>query len=219
MARLTPPSTPVLDPLAPGGQSLPAVRPRPPVQLFYGVGQWTASDGHLLPVVEALQVLPGLDGVERSGSLATAVAVRSERGRQPIPQDWATAEDTPDGQPGYLRAMPVRGGTYHYLAWDQPQVTRRGTLSDRGDPAAYRHWLQELVRRGRIPPPTRDELEELRTSLLAHLQGARNDDVRAGLQARLMLVDTAIAKLDAGEDPMVCQCAPTTPPKRRRKEE
>lgn len=105
-----------------------------------------------LPVLGKLKKEPGIGAVDKNGGMTFAVAARAERGWNSIPLHYALSDDTPDGQPGYVRTWPGRGGLIHGSAWESPRQVGNRTIWSH-DIEGYRRWLKRLMVDGHIHAP------------------------------------------------------------------
>jgi len=126
-----------------------------------------------LPSLGKLKIEPGLGAVDKNGGTALARSARAERGWTTIDLRHATASDTPDGQVGYLRTWPGRGGLVHGTPWESPRQVGNRTIWS-VDLAGYRRWLKRLVTDGVIPAPdpaVTDTLVEVATQRVERSRG------------------------------------------------
>lgn len=113
-----------------------------------------------LPLLGRLKHEPGLGGVDKNGDTSLAVASRSKHGWVSIDHRHCLSSDTPDGQPGYVRTWPARGGRVHETAWQSPRVVG-SRVKWAKDTNGYFRWLARLLRDGIIPPPDPAVVENL----------------------------------------------------------
>jgi len=131
----------------------------PPFEFSWNFTRWDVVEDPddpgtfiFLPSLGTMKIEPGLGAVDKNGGTALARSARAERGWQPLDLRHAVASDTPDGQPGYLRTWPGRGGLVHGTAWQSPRQVGNRTIWSH-DLAGYRRWLKRLVVDGVIPHP------------------------------------------------------------------
>lgn len=129
-----------------------AYEPSPAFLLIWAPQRYQMdADGGILPQLGKMPIEPGINGVDARGGWAIAKAMQEQRGRIVITEAMCLAEDTPDGQPGYLRATQTGSGPYHHTAWEKLEVhAGKGAIVSR-DPDGYRRWLVALEERGHIP--------------------------------------------------------------------
>lgn len=148
--------------------ALPDLEPSPKFLFFHHPSSWyvaATEDGpELLPQLSACAVEAGVGRVDRYGDPAGLIGHKTSRGWTMIPEGAATGY-TPDGAPGYCRAIKGRRGTMHVSAWTSVKVLA-GRPSMVSDDAGYHRWLRSLTDRGIIAPPS----EEI---VLAKLESAR----------------------------------------------
>ena len=133
---------------------------------------WYVFEGKIRPDLRRKALDPGMNGATLHSKGAALTAFR-EKGLTVL--DAITAE--------YLVRAPVPGGFHHHFRWER---LIPGTTESRPDLAGYGAWLDTLVTRGHVKPPTPDALY----GLLGRLQ-------RSGAPAAdIAVVEAALAEAD-----------------------
>ena len=153
-------------------------------------------EGRVFPQLGKLYLQPGLNGVDSKGGWAMAKVLQEERGRIVLMPETATAEDTPDGLPGYLRATKTAAGEHYHTAWERLEVHAGDGVIVPIDPDGYRAWLSALEDRGVLPPIHRRVIERLRHQAQTALENASSRK-SVGAARTVQMAEKQIAALDA----------------------
>jgi|GEM_PF-1457260 hypothetical protein len=113
-----------------------------------------------LPLLGTIKHEPGLGGVDKNGDTSLAVAGRMKNGWASIDPRHCLSGDTPDGQPGYVRTWPARGGRVHGTAWQTPRMIGN-RVKWHNDTDGYYRWLKRLMVDGVVPAPDPAVMENL----------------------------------------------------------
>jgi len=144
----------------------------PPFVLFHHPRRWQLDgDGLPIPSLAKMAIEPGVGGVDARGNWSIARAQREQNGESMIPETSATAADTPDGRPGYVRRTLTGAGPYFHTAWERIVVTDGEGKVEQVDAAGYRRWLIALVARGVIPDISDRTIVRLQETLERSLSG------------------------------------------------
>ena len=172
------------------------------------------ADGELVPVLDKLHKVPGLNCVDRHGDTTLAEAISAREGWTLIPLAAAEKTDTPDGRPGYVRGYPTaRGGVAWVAAWQTPESIG-GKVVWRSDQIGYRAWLKALVERGVIAPPSDVVIESVRQGLQSQLQQAEAQQAFSPVAAaKVAGLKAQIARLAQSAE--ATTPTPTTPKARK----
>jgi hypothetical protein len=187
--------------LRPPAESPQSVRyePSPPFLLVWAPLRYQLdADGEIIPQLGKMPIEPGINGVNARGGYAVAKAAQAERGRLVLDpgEHYCTAADTPDGQPGYLRATQTAAGPYHHTPWERLEVhAGQGTIIEH-DPEGYRAWLRALVDRGHIPEVHPSVVARLRDRTEATLDSASARGESRGQKAAVELAKRQLDALD-----------------------
>jgi len=142
---------------------------------------WYVFEGKIRPDLRRKALDPGTNGATLHSKAAALVAFR-EKGLTVL--DHITAE--------YLVRSEVPGGAHHHFRWER---LIPGTTASRPDLDGYGAWLDTLVARGHIRPPTPDALY----GLLGKLQreNGKPEDI-AVVEAALTEADVQALAVGAG---------------------
>lgn len=144
----------------------------PPFVLFHHPRRWQLDgDGLPIPSFAKMAIEPGIGGVDSRGNWGAARAQREQAGEIMIPETAATASDTPDGAPGYVRRTVTGSGAYFHTAWERIVVLDGEGKVEQVDPAGYRKWLTALATRGIIPDISDRTIARLTETLERGLAG------------------------------------------------
>lgn len=193
----------------------------PPFEFQWNYTRWEVVEDPdeagayiFLPILGKLKKEPGVGAVDKNGGIALAQAARAERGWNSIPPHYALSSDTSDGQPGYVRTWPGRGGLIHGTAWQTPRQVGNRTIWSH-DLAGYRRWLKRLITEGHIhapDPAVTDEIREIAEQRFQRAQGRALSNPSAQ-----SLLEQARTHLEAVKAATVPGQAPAPKPSRRRR--
>lgn len=171
-----------------GRDALPPLQSAPPFLLQHHPHQWhlvlSGERPELLPALSPLVLEPGVGNVDEYGDPSAAITDARRRGWVAISQDACKASDTPDGKPGYVRRLRVRGGWHHHMPWVSWRLLAGRAVLER-DEKGYHAWLRRLVADGTIAPPDPAVLERMLHDAEARLRRAASRDGRNATAAAL----------------------------------
>ena len=169
----------------------------PPFVLFHHPRRWQLDgDGLPIPSLAKMAIEPGVGGVDARGNWSFARAQREQNGESMIPESAATATDTPDGKPGYVRRTMTAAGPYFHTAWERIVVTDGEGKVEQVDAAGYRKWLTALASRGVTPGISDRTITRLQETLDRSLSGEA-DRATEGSKRAAAATKRQIAGLEA----------------------
>ncbi len=117
--------------------------------------RWMFVDGEWLPQLAKFQIEPGLNAVDKRGDHTIAKAQAEKKGWTLLPWDCIPELGA------YIREFDGRNGYVYLSAWEQ--VKQVGTQTYiKSDEAGYRDFLRELLKRGIVPAPDPDVLDQIK---------------------------------------------------------
>jgi len=127
----------------------------PPWQYMWHPARWmfVGATGEVLPDLGRLKHIPGVAGVDKTGSTTLAAVQASKKGWTVLPWDIL-------GDP-YIRRHEGRHGPVHLPRWIVPkQIGAKCHTSPSPEQLeGYYQFLRDLMDRGHIPPPDETVLE------------------------------------------------------------
>jgi len=208
-----------LGPVAPALR-LPDIEVQPPFILFHHPSSWMVvevdGEPRLLPQLSQVAAEPGIGMVDRHGDPSQMIGRKLQRGWTMIPESAATAADTTDGRPGYLRRTQARRGATHHTAWSSWRVVA-GRASLVTDQPRYHAWLQALLDRAIVAPPDPAIIERKLDEGRVRLERASGRELRPGSRAAA-LAEAARDTVEALEalSPAASPESPAARPRKRR---
>jgi hypothetical protein len=199
---------------------LPIRNPDPEFLLRHHHGGWITDEaGELLPVLHQVYLQPGVDLIDMTGDSQHNQTNGAREGFVYLTDEDATEDDTPDRQPGFIRAWDTLvGRPHHTTAWQHVTILPGDELVWKSEQGSYRTWLANLVRRGRIARPSVETvlnlIEQLEAQVATLLSYSKptGDAEAARVKQRIVRLREQLEELESNDGADARRPAATRPP-------